>query len=221
VETYTLAIMLAEALGWDRFRHRVKLYATDADEEALAQARQATYSAKAVADLVPDLLSKYFERVRTQYVFRSDLCRTIIFGRHDLMQDAPMPRLDLIVYRNTLMYFNAEVQSRVLARLHFALNNHGFLFLGKAEMLLTHTNLFIPMDLKHRIFTKVHMPFLRDRLLVLAQAGSSEANNHVMSQVRLRDIAFDVASGHLGRPGAQGCDRMAIARDLQTHRTRL
>jgi two-component system CheB/CheR fusion protein len=128
--------------GWDGFRHRVKLSATDADEEALTQARQATYSAKTVADLAPDLLSQYFERVRTPYVFRSDLRRAIIFGRHDLMQDAPMPRLDLIVCRNTLRYFNAEVQSRVLARFHFALNDHGFLFLGKAEMLLTHQSLY-------------------------------------------------------------------------------
>ncbi len=63
----------------------MKIYATDVDEEALTQARQATYSAKAVANLAPDLLSKYFERVRTQYVFRADLRRAIIFGRHDLM----------------------------------------------------------------------------------------------------------------------------------------
>jgi len=72
------------------------------------------------------------------------------------------------------------------------LNDHGFLFLGKAEMLLTHTSLFTPMNLKHRVFTKVPTPHLRDRLLVLAQAGSSEANNHVMRHVRLRDVAFDV-----------------------------
>jgi len=91
------------------------------------------------------------------------------------------------------MYFNAEVLARVLARLHFALNDRGFLFLGKAEMLLTHTNLFTPVDLKYRIFTKLPAPNLRERLLVLAQAGGSEANNHVMRHVRLRDVAFDVS----------------------------
>jgi two-component system CheB/CheR fusion protein len=191
-ETYTVAILLAEALGWDEFRQQVKIYATDVDEDALTQARQALYSARAVSDLPPELLAKYFERVGTHYVFRSDLRRAIIFGRHDLIQDAPIPRLDLVVCRNTLMYFNAEVQGRVLARLHFALNDRGFLFLGRAEMLLTRTNLFAPVDLKHRIFTKVPAPQLRDRLLVLAQAGTSDANNHVMRHVRLRDVAFDV-----------------------------
>jgi two-component system CheB/CheR fusion protein len=192
-EAYTIAIVLAETLGMDTFRQRVKIYATDIDEEALTQARQAIYNAKAVRDLPPEVVSKYFERVGPHCVFRSDLRRAIIFGRYNLLQDAPIPRLDLVVCRNTLMYFNAEAQARILARLHFALKEHGFLFLGKAEMLLTHTNLFAPADLKHRIFTKVPTPHLRDRLLVLAQAGSSEANNHVMRHVRLRDVAFDVA----------------------------
>jgi two-component system, chemotaxis family, CheB/CheR fusion protein len=192
-ETYTIAIILAEALGWDEFRQRVKIYATDIDELALAQARLAIYDEKGVKGLQPEWLDKYFERVGSKYVFRSDLRRAMIFGRHDLMQDAPMPRLDLVVCRNTLMYFNAEVQARILARFHFALNDQGFLFLGKAEMLLTHTGLFTPTNLGHRVFTKVPSPELRDRLLVLAQAGSAEANNHVMRHVRLRDMAFDVA----------------------------
>jgi two-component system, chemotaxis family, CheB/CheR fusion protein len=128
-ETYTTAILLAEALGWGEFRQRVKIYATDVDEDALAQARLASYGPRAINDLPPELRQKYFEQGDSSYVFRSDLRRTVIFGRHDLIQDAPIPRLDLVVCRNTLMYFNAEVQSRVLARLHFALNDEGFLAL--------------------------------------------------------------------------------------------
>ena len=62
----------------------------------------------------------------------------VIFGRHDLIQDAPISRIDLLVCRNTLMYFNAETQARILDRFHFALDDGGYLFLGKAEMLLTH-----------------------------------------------------------------------------------
>ncbi len=93
------------------------------------------------------------------------------------------------------MYFNAEAQDRILARFHFALNDTGFLFLGKAEM-LTRTSLFTPVDLKQRIFAKVPKVNLRDRLFVLAQAGNPEIGNreninHVMRQVRLREVAFD------------------------------
>ena len=73
----------------------------------------------------------------------------MIFGRHDLIQDAPISRLDLLVCRNTLMYFNAETQGRVMNRLHFALKGTGYLFLGRAEMLISHARLFTPVSLDH------------------------------------------------------------------------
>jgi two-component system CheB/CheR fusion protein len=82
----------------------------------------------------------------------------VIFGRNDLVQDAPISRIDLLVCRNTLMYFNAETQARILSRLHFALADAGVLFLGKAEMLLSHGALFLPVDLKRRTFRKAPGP---------------------------------------------------------------
>jgi two-component system CheB/CheR fusion protein len=65
--------------------------------------------------------------------------------------------------------------------------------MGKAEMLLTRANLFTPLHLRHRIFTKVPRPTLRDRLLVVAQAGNMEVGNHLVGHLRLRDTAFDNA----------------------------
>jgi two-component system CheB/CheR fusion protein len=192
-EACTVAILLAEALGPNAFRKQVKIYATDVDEEALAQARQAGYTEKNLEAVPVELKDKYFELSGNRYVFHSDLRRSIIFGRHDLVQDAPISRLDLLVCRNVLMYFNAETQARILARLHFALNDAGYLFLGRAEMLLTHANLFNPTDLKHRVFIKAPKVNLRDRLIVLAQAGDSEAVNHLGRQVRLRETAFDTS----------------------------
>ena len=100
----------------------------------------------------PELRTKYFEEVGNRFVFRPDLRRVVIFGRHDLVQDAPISRLDLLVCRNTLMYFNAETQSRILARFHFALNDTGVIFLGKAEMLLTRANLFNPVHLSTHLY---------------------------------------------------------------------
>jgi len=79
----------------------------------------------------------------------------VIFGRNDLVQDAPISRIDLLTCRNTLMYFNAETQAKILGRLHFALADGGVLFLGKAEMLLSHSRLFTPIDLKRRLFSRV------------------------------------------------------------------
>jgi two-component system, chemotaxis family, CheB/CheR fusion protein len=153
-EAYTLAMLLAEALGPDSFRQRVKIYATDIDVDALTDARTASYDGKSVESVPPGLLARYLEQVNGRYVFHKDLRRAVIFGRNDLVKDAPISRVDLLVCRNTLMYLNAETQRNVLGRLHFALGPQGTLFLGHAEMLLSHSDRFSPLNLKHRIFRK-------------------------------------------------------------------
>ena len=161
-EAYTLAIVLAEAIGHDQFRERVKIYATDLDEDALQQARAGVYDASALGDVPEKLRDIYFEPAGEKHVFRRDLRRQVIFGRNDLTHDAPISRVDLLVARNTLMYFNAEAQANVVRRFHFALSYPGYLFLGKAEMLLNHTDDFQPVDLRKRLFRKVSPTALTD-----------------------------------------------------------
>jgi two-component system CheB/CheR fusion protein len=191
-EAYSLAMLFADALGEDGFRERVKIYATDVDDQALAEARQATYAARQVAGVSEAHLEKYFDRVSGHYVFDKELRRSVIFGRHDLIQDAPISRVDLIACRNTLMYFNAETQSRIVSRLYFALNDTGILVLGKAEILFNHTTMFAPLDLKRRIFKATQKLSQRERLLMAAQAGRDDPAGAALTQVRIREAAFDV-----------------------------
>ena len=190
-EAYTIAIILAEILGEEAFRSRVKIYATDLDEDAITYGRLASYTARQLRSVPEHLRDKYFDLTRNTYTFRTDLRRCVIFGRNNLVQDAPIGHLDLLICRNTLMYFNAETQSRVLARFHFALNDRGFLFVGKAQMLLTHANLFIPINLKYRIFAKLSQVTLRDRQLVIAEAGNIEVGNPLLRNMHLQDEAFE------------------------------
>ena len=157
-EAYTLAMVLADALGLDAFRQRVKIYATDVDEDALAEARTASYDQKAVESVPTESLSTYFDQANGRYVFRKDLRRAVIFGRNDLVKDAPISRVDLLVCRNTLMYLNAETQRKVLSSLHFALAPNGMLFLGHSETLLSNSDRFAPINLKHRFFRKAAGP---------------------------------------------------------------
>ena len=140
-------MLLAEELGLDDYRQRVKIYATDVDEEALSQARAASYDAKAVETVPPEYLQKYFDRVNAHYVVKKDLRRAVIFGRNDLVKDAPISRVDLLACRNTLMYMNGDTQRNVLNRLHFALAPQGVLFLGHAEMMLSQGDRFAPVSL--------------------------------------------------------------------------
>ena len=192
-EAYTLAMIFAEALGPEDFKERVKIYATDIDEEALTKARQALYSDREVAAIPPDILAKYFEESDGRFVFRKDLRRHVIFGRHDLIQDAPISRVDMLVCRNTLMYFNAETQAKILSRFQFALSDNGVLFLGRAETLMTHTSEFAPLDLKRRISTKLpsRNGSLRERLLAAANGGNGNAAKVDGGQARMREVALD------------------------------
>ncbi|MBB5085306.1 CheR family methyltransferase [Nonomuraea endophytica] len=153
-EAYSLAMMLAEELGVEQFKERVKIYATDLDDKALQVARAATYTERQMGELPTGLREAYFERVEGGFAFRRDLRRQVIFGRNDLTCDAPISRVDLLLARNTLMYFNTETQLNIIRRFHFALASPGYLFLGKAEMLLNHADRFQPVDLRMRLFTK-------------------------------------------------------------------
>ena len=154
----------------------MKVYATDVDEHALVQARHGAYARKDV-EAVPDTLqTRYFELQDGRYVFRPDVRRAVIFGRHDLVRDPPISRVDLLLARNTLMYFNPELQARILGSFHFALNDGGFLFLGKSEMLLTRTKLFVPVDLKRRVFEKIDGGTERPPRLLPAAADAAAAS---------------------------------------------
>ncbi|NAZ87101.1 PAS domain-containing protein [Kineococcus sp. T90] len=224
-EAYTTAICLAELLGPEQFRERVKIYATDADEEALAHARTATYGEREVRSVPPELLEKYFEASGGRFTFRQDLRRSVIFGRADLVQDAPISHVDLLTCRNTLMYLTAETQARIAERLHYSLNPEGLLFLGKAEMLLSQSSLFSPVDLKNRIFRRVGAArpvsrltapvppvlappadpdggVLRDEALAaspVAQIVLDQAGAVVLSNQRA-DALFGLSAADTGRP---------------------
>ncbi|MFD6157997.1 CheR family methyltransferase [Nocardia sp. NPDC060256] len=153
-ETYTLAIAFAEVLGLAECANRVKIYGTDVDEEALREARAGVYPAKALSHLSEELRDRYFEPIGDRFAFRSDLRRRVIFGRHDITRDAPISRLDLLVCRNTLMYFNAETQSLILDRFRFALREGAFLVLGKAELLLSEGERFSVTSMRQRVFRR-------------------------------------------------------------------
>ena len=190
-ETYTLVMLLAEAMGIEAFRHQVKVYATDLDNEALTEARQAAYAGKELEALPEGFRDRYFEPAGGRWAFRTDLRRQVIFGRHDLAQDAPMSHLDLLVCRNVLMYFNSEVQGRILARFHFALQPEGLLFLGRAEMIRAHAGLFAPANLGARIFRRAPSG-IRERLFMLGRGGAApQRTSPTAQQLELRDAALD------------------------------
>jgi two-component system CheB/CheR fusion protein len=195
-EAYSIAMILAEALGLETFRRQVKIYATDVDEEELEQARRGSYGEQAIADVPEDLQERYFDIANhnDRHAFRQDLRRALIFGRHDLMHDAPISRLDALLCRNTLIYFNREAQERIVARFHFALKDTGYVFLGRAETMLSHDNLFEAVNLKHRIFGKVSQARPSERVHALMRASEDIQVEDVHSRHRLERAVYETWS---------------------------
>jgi two-component system CheB/CheR fusion protein len=153
-EPYSVAMLLADALGEDEALRRVRIFATDVDDRALAQARLGCYPAREVAALSRGYGERYFEPGERTRCFRRDLRRTVVFGRHDLLQDPPISRIDLLLCRNTLIYLNAEAQQEVRDHLRYALLPGGHLVLGTSESLVGTTDDLEPVDGRLRIFRR-------------------------------------------------------------------
>ncbi|HEX2692850.1 MAG TPA: CheR family methyltransferase [Gemmatimonadaceae bacterium] len=189
-ETFSLAMMLGEALDRAAFVERVKIYGTDLDDDALAIARAATYTEKQVEIVPPPLLAKYFDKIGSKYVFRKEMRRRVIFGRNDLIHHAPISRIDLLICRNTLMYFDAATQAKIVNRLHFALNENGYLVLGKAETLTAHGGLFEPVDVQQRVFRRVGGESRVNRAM-FAPTARREGDSSELERIALRDASFE------------------------------
>ncbi len=153
-EAYSLAILLAEALGERLRQYRIQIFATDIDEEALNVARRGVYPSAAVAEVAPDWVERYFRPQNNQYEVIKTLRDLIVFARHNLVSDPPFLRLDLVSCRNVLIYFDTALQNKVLQTLHFALVPGGYLFLGKSEGLAQCETLFSAVDRRHRLYQK-------------------------------------------------------------------
>ena len=153
-EPYTIGILLAEVLGDTIDDFDIKIYATDIDEAALTDARKGVYGAQKLENVPRELLGKYFSREGDCYKIGHQVRRMVAFGSQNLVSDPPISRLDLLVCRNVQIYFNSELQNRLLTTFSFALNPGGYAFFGKSESLQFGSRVLKVVNPQWRIFKK-------------------------------------------------------------------
>ena len=161
--------MIADALGARAGDVDVKIYATDVDEEALVAARQAVFRNDQLKDVPADVLERHFTAEGHVFRVRRELRRWCIFGRHNLVQDPPLPQISLLLCRNVLIYFKSPLQERLLTRFHYALHDGGVLFLGRSESVMAHSRGFVPISQKWRLFRRATDLSLAPELPVRSQ----------------------------------------------------
>src|SRR5262245_32720188 len=153
-EAYSLAILLADALGDDSSRFNVRVFATDIDNDAINFARRGIYPPSSVEAVPPELIDRYFQRLDDAFEIRKQIRSLTVFGQHDLAQRAPFPRIDLAVTRNVLIYFTPELQKRALQLFAFSLREGGILVLGKAESVGQLPDYFVAEEPRLKVYRR-------------------------------------------------------------------
>ncbi len=151
-EAYSLAMQLADEAARREGQWDIKVFATDLSRDVYETASAGLYPESVVADVPPALLKRHFDRRDEGYQVRDHLRKMVVFARHDLLKDPPFTKLDLVSCRNVLIYFQPEMQARVISLLHFSLKPDGVLFLGSSETLGDQADLFETLSVRHKLY---------------------------------------------------------------------
>jgi two-component system CheB/CheR fusion protein len=157
-EVYSIAMTLLEFLDGRPNAPRVAIYGTDINEQSLRHARAAVYSRRAVAEMTPDRLARFFTTAPDGYKIAKALRELCVFAAHDVTRDPPYSKIDLVTCCNVLIYFDPELQKQAVALLQYALAPGGFLMLGSSESLRGAANQLTTVCAKPLIYCKRLVP---------------------------------------------------------------
>src|SRR6266508_3174633 len=151
-EAYSLAIVFAEFMEREGRTWPVQIFATDLNGTGIERARTGLYP-KGIAERVsPERLRRFFYELDGKYRVAKTIRDLCVFAKHNVLEDPPFSRMDVITCRNMLIYLEPVMQQHLLPTLHYALKSTGVLLLGGSESTGVHTDLFDPIDAKHRFY---------------------------------------------------------------------
>ncbi len=174
-EPYSLGILLAEKLGDSFYDYNIRIYATDTNGNEVTKARTVAYHMERLKNISKDDLGKYFIPENSGYLIRTDIRQRVVFSRQNLTVDAPFYNIDLIIYRYALVYYDLDQQNRIMNKLHFALNNNGFVIFGRHELTPRKSKLFKPVYAELGIYQK-----------------STQSETTIVPRIETREILEDI-----------------------------
>jgi two-component system CheB/CheR fusion protein len=184
-EVYSLAILFHEALDAARRPINVRLFATDVHRSSIDKASAGLYDEEALSEVTPERRARYFVKDGDRYRVCKELRQMVVFAQHNLINDAPFTRVDLITCRNLLIYFQPMVQRKVLSLLHFGLKTGGMLLLGPSETPGEITDEFETVDSHWRLYSKRRDARLPDTRLPLTIAMPNGATRSAAATTAL------------------------------------
>ncbi|APZ46687.1 hypothetical protein BW723_10490 [Polaribacter reichenbachii] len=154
-EAYSIAILLKEYMEENNLELNVKIFATDLDKQVIKKAYLGAYAESIVADVSLHYLNKYFVKKGDLYHVIPEIRKMIIFSQHNVAQDPPFTKMDLITCRNLLIYLQPNLQKKILGSFHYSLKPNRFLFLGPSEAIGNFSSSLKVLSRKWRIYENV------------------------------------------------------------------
>lgn len=161
-EPLSMAILLEEeGLG-----DKVKIYATDMNEEALNVARKGAYRLSSMQSYTKNYLqaggtmefSKYYTTTESEAIFNRELMQRILFFQHNLVMDRSFNEFHLIICRNVMIYFDDRLQQHVHQLFYESLSVNGYVGLGSNESMLyaEEASKYRTVDAVEKLYQKLH-----------------------------------------------------------------
>ena len=202
-EAYSIAILIAEFFD-ESVRSNAQVFATDVNAADIEIARMGVYPESIEAEVSPERLARFFARVPGGYRLDKAIRDMCVFAVHDIVQDPPFSRVDLVSFRNVLIYMERPLQDKVFQVLHYAINPGGFLILGTAEAAAADSALFSLVDKKSHIYSRTA------GLAGLPSIGTRRSGRESASKSAAHGTPVQIA------PGSELEDLRTINEELQT-----
>ncbi|WP_435353066.1 CheR family methyltransferase [Emticicia sp. SJ17W-69] len=153
-EVYSIAMTLLEIQQNKAINIPFQIFASDLSAEAISVARNGEYSLNQLKNVSPKRLQHFFIKSKDKYRIAKSLRDVCVFAHHNILNDPPFSRMDFISCRNFLIYLDTPAQKKAIATFHYALNEGGYLMLGKSETIGTSTLFFNVINKKFKFYTR-------------------------------------------------------------------
>jgi two-component system, chemotaxis family, CheB/CheR fusion protein len=190
-EAYSIAMILIEIQSNKTVHIPVKIFATDLSEQAISKARIGIYTQQDLGAVSPKRIQRFFTKSDDNFRVNKEVRNLCVFAPHNILRDAPFSRLDFVSCCNLFIYFDTAAQKQAVNTFHYALNNDGFLMLGKSENISHSAHLFTEINKTYKIFLRKPNTGIR-KLPSLSQHTShktlADINNTAITRNKIQKV---------------------------------
>ncbi|MFC1745372.1 CheR family methyltransferase [Candidatus Riflebacteria bacterium] len=185
-EVYSIAIAFKECMEEMKKYFSVQIFATDIDGEAIDYARSGIYPVAISEDIKPRYL-KYFIKEDSVYRIKKEIREMIVFAPHNVIDDPPFSRMDLISCRNLLIYLDAKTQEKLLSVFEYSLKQQGILMLGASETIGHSMDFFATVSRKWKIFRAKKSSIARQVVTEFSRAVETEKSPLIATSTGIKE----------------------------------